>query len=72
MVADTNHTRTSCERPNPWPLAKQTAVYLDADIITRISDVVKRWSSQTMLDGIHAHHQDIHENIWPEGFAIVL
>ena len=25
-----------------------------------------------MLDGIHAHHQDMHENIWPEGFAIVL
>ena len=55
---------------NPWSLPKQTAVYLDADIITRRSDVVQRWSSQTMLDGIHAHHQDMHENIWPEGFAI--
>ena len=24
-----------------------------------------------MPDGIHAHHQDVHENIWLEGFAIV-
>ena len=54
-------------------ITKQTAVYLDADIITRTSDVVqRRWPSQTMLDGIHAHHPDMHENIWPEGFAIVL
>ena len=57
---------------NPWSLPKQTAVYLYADIITRTSDVVKRWSSPTKLDGIHAHDQDMHGNIWPEGFAIVL
>ena len=37
---------------NPWSLPKQTAVYLDAHIITRTSDVVKRWSSRTMHDGI--------------------
>ena len=31
----------------PRSLPKQTVAYLDADKITKMSDVVKRWPSQT-------------------------
>ena len=66
------YTRTSCERPKAKVIITKTnSDVSDADIITRTSDVVKRWSSQTMLDDIHAHHHDKHGDIWPEGLAII-
>ena len=55
----------------PRSLPKQTEAYLDTDKITRTSDVVKRWMSQTMpYDDIFNH--DKHSNIWHEGLAIFL
>ena len=52
-------------------LPKQTVAYLDADKITRTSDVVKRRPSRTMpYDDIYNH--DKHNYIWHEDVAIFM